>query len=96
MILHTLNAAPSSPAFAQCLELAAAQDCILLLGDGVYAALPGSEASERLGSQPARICVLEADAAAAGLLPRLGAVEVLDYEGFVTLSEQYPRQMAWY
>lgn len=96
MILHTLNAAPSSPAFDDCLSIASAADCILLLGDGVYGALPGSEGRGRLEGLGARICVLEADAVAAGILARLGAVERVDYDGFVALTETFPRQMAWY
>ena len=39
MILHTLNASPAQQAFADCLRVVAPGDHILLLGNGVYAAM---------------------------------------------------------
>ncbi len=96
MILHTLNASPGSTAFRDCLATAGAADTILLLGDGVYAALPGSEAEQALLACPARLRVLEIDARAAGLLQRLADSILIDMDGFVALSETHPRQLAWY
>ena len=37
-----------------------------------------------------------ADASAAGVLPLLEEIEVVDMDGFVALTERYPRQLAWY
>ncbi|MFV8817323.1 sulfurtransferase complex subunit TusB [Haliea sp. E17] len=96
MILHTLNATPSSAPFAQCLALATAQDCILLMGSGVYGALDASEGWRQLSASPAKICALRPDVQAAGVEARLAAVELVDYDGFVALSERFPRQLAWY
>ncbi len=97
MILHTLNTSPSSPAFAQCLRLLAADDALLLMGDGVYASMAGTEAAAQLLETGAIIHALEADCRAAGLLDRLDpAVVVIDYTGFVELSERFERQQAWF
>lgn len=96
MILHTLNASPSSPAFVDCLAVIAAGDTLLLLGDGVYAALKGSDGCAQLEACGASLHVLQSDAEAAGILQRMGSFKVIDMTGFVALSERCPRQQAWY
>jgi sulfur relay protein TusB/DsrH len=96
MILHTLNATANSDSFRDCLRTAQAGDTLLLLGDGVYNALAGSEAATALAACAAEVMALEADVAAAGLIGRLGPIPLVDMDGFVDLSEQYPRQLAWY
>ena len=95
MILHTLNALPDTQAFSSCLSILSAEDTLLLLGDGVYAALPEPLAVlERSG---AAICALKSDVAAAGLTDVLPAhIRQVDYDEFVALTEKYPRQQAWY
>lgn len=95
MILHTLNALPTSQAFADCLRAVAPGDALLLLGDGVYAALPGTGAWTTLGASGVALYVLLTDAEAAGVVPA-SPIETVDMDGFVALSEQYPRQQAWY
>ena len=96
MTLHTLNASPGSAAFADCLRMIAAGDVLLLLGDGVYAALADTGARAQLDACGARLCILREDAAAAGVLERVEGAEVIDIDGFVALSEHCPRQLAWY
>ena len=96
MTLHTLAATPSSAAFDNCLRLVAPGDMILLLGDGVYAALADTEACQRLAGSGAEISVLGPDAAAAGVLSRIGPFATVDMDGFVRLSERSARQLAWY
>ena len=96
MTLHTLNASPASAAFADCLRLLAPGDALLLLGDGVDAALDGTAARRALDASPAQLFILQPDAAAAGVLGRIGTVELVDIDGFVTLSERFARQLAWY
>lgn len=96
MILHTLNASPTSAAFEQCLGAVAPGDAVLLLGNGVYAALDASDSLARLQATGAALYVLRDDAAAAGVGERLGAIGTVDVDGFVALSEQFPRQLAWY
>jgi tRNA 2-thiouridine synthesizing protein B len=96
MVLHTLNAAPGSVAFDDCLRLACAGDTILLLGNGVYAALPGSQAASRLQQCDADVLLLRDDAIAAGSAIASDLFTAVDMAGFVELSERYPRQLAWY
>ncbi|MCB1701404.1 MAG: sulfurtransferase complex subunit TusB [Halioglobus sp.] len=96
VILHTLNASPSSPACSDCLRLLASGDALLLLGDGVYAALAGSADRARLDASGAAVYVLDTDAAAAGVLSRVDGVTIIDIDGFVALTEQCSRQLAWY
>ena len=97
MLLHTLHAPPDSPPFRDCLALAADGDAVLLLGDGVYAALEGSAACDQLRACPATLYYLDEDAAARGVGAGLWTgVAPLDMDGFVKLTEQFQRQMAWY
>ncbi len=96
MILHTLNATPSHDAFIDCLRIASAADTIVLLGDGIYGAIAGSAACQALLDSPATVVALKSDAIATGCLTRLGNFGLIDMDGFVALSEDYPRQMAWH
>lgn len=95
MVLHTLSASPRSRAFDDCLALAGPDDTIVLLGDGVYAALPG-DALARLRLHPARICLLADDAAALGVTGADADMAAIDMAGFVALTETCPRQLAWF
>lgn len=97
MILHTLNSKPGSSGFEDCRRFASADDAILLMGDGVYAALSETDAWQQLLDTGSAIHVLEADARAAGIMARLPAQAIVEgFDGFVTLTERFPRQMAWY
>ena len=96
MVLHTLNAPPASAAFLDFLRVVSPDDAVLLLGDGVYAAVAGTQARRQLESCGAELHVLRADAAAAGIMALVGAIDVVDFAGFVALTERYPRQMGWY
>jgi tRNA 2-thiouridine synthesizing protein B len=96
VILHTLNALPGSAAFSDCLRVIAAGDALLLMGDGVYAAIADTTASATLQASRAEIYVLAADAAAAGVSNLLEGATRVDMDGFVALTERCPRQQAWY
>ncbi|MFT4518844.1 MAG: sulfur relay protein TusB/DsrH [Halioglobus sp.] len=96
MILHTLNASPSSAAFNDCLRLLRAGDAVLLLGDGIYGATLQTAACESLQASGAELYVLRRDAEAAGLIDRIDARLFVDMDGFVVLTERFTRQQAWY
>lgn len=97
MLLHTLSRSPARGALRECLATLGPHDALLLLGDGVYAALAGSEAAALLAASGATVFVLEADAALAGMEGRLlPDATVVDDDGFVALTERYSRQMAWH
>jgi len=96
-MLHTVSRSPAHSALRDCLAVLGPDDAILLLGDGVYAAIDGSEAAALLTGSGASLFVLEADAAFAGVRERLlpGAT-VVDDDGFVALTERFSRQLAWH
>lgn len=96
MILHVLNASPASAAFRECINVLQAGDTLLLIGDGVYAALEGSPAYEELLTTCAQIHLLVGDALAVGLPVPSGPIMAIDIEGFVTLTELFSRQICWY
>lgn len=96
MTLHTLNAPPSSAAFSDCLKVLGEGDALVLLGDGVYAAIEGSDACRALVDSAAALYVLAADARLAGVTLSGGDLRAIDMDGLVTLTQQYPRQQAWY
>ncbi len=96
MILHTLNASPTSAAFSDCLKVIQPGDAVLLMGDGAYAAITGTSACAKLHASGATIHVLSADASAAGVNELTATASSVDMDGFVALSERFPRQQAWY
>lgn len=96
MILHTLNTSPGNCAFSDCLRIIAAGDALLLMGDGVYAAIAETDAGAALQASGAEIYVLAADATAAGLKNLIDEATHVDMDGFVALTERFPRQQAWY
>jgi tRNA 2-thiouridine synthesizing protein B len=96
MVLHTINSAPGNSAFTDCLRLAAAEDAILLVGDGVYAALAHTDACSGLLKSGIEVYVLASDAQAAGISSRIDShFSLRDFDGFVALTERFPRQLAW-
>jgi len=96
VILHTLNATPTSSACRDCLRLLREGDALLLLGDGVYAALKNTGACTGLLGSNAELYILQPDAVAAGILGRIDErFSMIGYDEFVALSERFPRQQAW-
>ncbi len=96
-LLHLLNCPPGHGAVDRCLSLAGSGDAILLMGDGVYCALPGSEVAGRLEAAGIAVHVLDEDAAARGVLPLLrGPFTAVDMAGFVELTERFTRSQSWY
>ncbi|XOV88565.1 MAG: sulfurtransferase complex subunit TusB [Pseudomonadota bacterium] len=95
VILHTVNKSPGmSGALAACLRFRLPGDALLLLEDGVYAALDTPDSCLR--DYPDTVYALSADVIArglnAGLLP---GVSLVDYPGFVTLCTQYDSVKNW-
>lgn len=78
------------------LALVNPDDIILLLQDGVNAALKHSYAMSQLLSTQAQIYVLQEDVNARGLLSFISDnVRLIDYAGFVKLTVQCYPQVAW-
>lgn len=96
VVLHTLSATPSSAAFRDCTKVAQVGDAIVLLGDGVYGALEGTQACRELQATGVELFMLRADALLAGVTQPAPDIVSIDMEGLVQLTERYPRQLAWY
>lgn len=98
-LLHLLHPAPSaSTDLMRCLNSLNEGDALLLIGDGVYAALPGA-----LGEQPLRqlrqtkVYVLRPDLEARALAgwPLIPCFEPVDFDGFVDLVTAYDACVSW-
>lgn len=99
--LHLLFSPPTAgTALADCLRAASDGDTVLLLQDGVYAAVarataPAALLREAVGSG-VTVAALAPDVAARGIGAGLHAgIELVDDDGFVELTEQYPRTLSW-
>lgn len=93
-VLHTLAASPSSAAFAECLRMIQPGDALVLLADAVYAhqneaALPGASLPQDIP-----VYTLRRDCEARGVSPQ--GDNIINMADLVTLTENYPRQLAWY
>ena len=99
MLLHTVNKSPAtSDALASCLRSAASGSRLLLLEDGVYAAVRGSASMERIGAQSDLPCyALAGDVAARGLQDLIDErIALVDYNTFVRLSVECHGVQSWY
>lgn len=99
--LHTVNRSPfSHSALQSCLAICAPGDAVLLIEDGVYAALPQAPSADQLQETLASgvgVLALTKDTSARGLTDRLAAgVELTDYNGFVELACTHQRIQSWY
>jgi tRNA 2-thiouridine synthesizing protein B len=99
-MLHTVNKSPFEKNSLQtCLRLSKPGSSILLIEDGVYGALKGSEVATRLGEQmrDRQVYVLGPDLKARGLDQDklIDGIEVVDYDGFVRLAAEAPKVQSW-
>jgi len=103
--LHTVNKSPfSSTALASCLAHAADDAAIILIEDGVYAALASAHPvaglpTDGLAAVAARgaLHALGPDLEARGLdgSKLIDGVKLVDYAGFVDLTVAHQPVMAW-
>ena len=92
-MLHTVNKSPfQNSALENCLRVAGEGDVILLLEDGVYAAVAGTARSFLIEQALKRhaVFVIEADLKARGLDKLIDKIRVASYADFVDLVEQHP------
>ena len=100
-VLHTVNKSPfASAALESCLSHLSDGAALLLIEDGVYAALAGSAVSERLATAARRhaLYVLGPDLKARGLAdrPLVDGLQVVDYQDFVRLAADHATVHAWF
>ncbi|HFQ15029.1 MAG TPA: sulfurtransferase complex subunit TusB [Rhodobacteraceae bacterium] len=97
-MLHIVNKSPfERQALENCLSVATKGSAILLIEDGVYAALKNTPSGEKLGasSKDLKIFVLGPDLAARGVDQVIEGAEVVDYGGFVDLTVEYSPVQSW-
>ncbi|MGL5699847.1 MAG: sulfurtransferase complex subunit TusB [Kluyvera sp.] len=95
-MLHTLSTSPWHVDISAMLRLMDDGDDLLLLADGVLAALENSRFLELLRAAPISIHVLNEDVQARGLCAQISSdVIVVSYTDFVRLTVKHPAQMAW-
>lgn len=92
-MLHTVNKSPfQNSALESCLRFARQGDVILLLEDGVYAAVAGTAQSSLIEKAVKQnpVYAIEADLKARGLGNLIKDVRIVGYTDFVDLVELHP------
>jgi tRNA 2-thiouridine synthesizing protein B len=99
-MLHTVNKSPfERNTLESCLRLAKEGSAVLLLEDGVYAAVAGTAVADRIAERMGELSfyVLGPDFSARGLSDAslIDGIEVVDYGGFVDLAVEHDATQAW-
>ena len=99
-ILHTVNKSPfEKSSLETCLGYALEGSTVLLIEDGVYAAIDGGAAAAavREAMQRVRVCVLDPDVRARGIAGEklIDGVARVDYDGFVDLVVEHDKVQSW-
>jgi len=100
MMLHTVNKSPfMSNNLDSCLRVAKKGSAILLIEDGIFAALKGTALTDKVSAANAdtQIYVLGPDLAARGYGEDavIEGVKVVDYAGFVDLAVEHDKVQSW-
>ncbi|BDH44326.1 protein TusB [Salmonella enterica subsp. enterica serovar Choleraesuis] len=95
-MLHTLHLSPFNTDINSLLRMLGPDDTLLLIQDGVIAALQGNPYLELLRASQAEVCVLQEDVAARGLSGQISSdIPLIGYTDFVNLALKHTNQMAW-
>jgi len=98
-MLHTVNKSPyTKNSLDICLRLAKEGSVILLIEDGVFAALAGSEVTTKVEAAMKKhaFYALGADLDARGVQDRvIDGIKVVDYAGFVDLATENSGVQSW-
>ena len=97
-ILHTVNKSPfQQNDLASCLSHASDGDAVLMIEDGVYGAIKGTEAATQIAAAGATVFVLGVDLAARGISEDkiTDGVSVVGYDGFVKLAAEHNAVNSW-
>jgi tRNA 2-thiouridine synthesizing protein B len=98
--LHTVNKSPfEKTSLAACLGHLSAGAAVLLMEDGVYAALTQTSVEEQVKGalDSVKIYALGPDLQARGLADErvIPGISVVDYAGFVDLAAEHDKVQAW-
>lgn len=98
-MLHTVNKSPyTKNSLDTCLRMAKEGSAILLIEDGVYAALTDSEVTSKVEAamKKCTFYALGADLEARGVQDRvIDGIKVVDYAGFVDLAAESSGVQSW-
>ena len=99
-ILHTVNKSPfEKSSFDSCLKLAKKGSAVLLIEDGIYAAMKGTAKEGQVSSalKELKLYVLGPDLKARGIAEDrlIEGISVVDYAGFVDLAVEHDKVNAW-
>ena len=98
-MLHIVTKSPyEKNALDSCLRVAQSGNAVLLIEDGVYAAVRGGSAAEKLQSAALslKLYALAPDVEARGMKERvIDGVTLVDYAGFVELVTSHPVNQSW-
>lgn len=95
-MLHTLAHSPWQCDMATLLRTVRSGDDLLLISDGVIAALEGGQYLELLLNAPITVHVLKEDIDARGLSGQISSSVVrVGYTDFVSLAVKHETQMRW-
>ncbi|MGB5735085.1 MAG: sulfurtransferase complex subunit TusB [Thiohalocapsa sp.] len=98
--LHTVNKSPfEKNSLDACLNYAGSGANVLLIEDGIYAALKGTRFEQRVKTalDSAKVYVLGPDLNARGFSEDrvIEGISVVDYAGFVDLAAENAKVQAW-
>jgi len=98
--LHTVNKSPfERDSLSSCIRLAAKGCAILLIEDGVFGAMAGTDHSDMVSGamKDASVYVLGPDLAARGMSEDrvIDGIQVVDYSGFVELTAKHDTCQSW-
>lgn len=94
--LHTLSHSPYQSDIDAMLRCIAPRDALLLLQDGVIAALVQGNTASRLLALGVSVYALREDVEARGLDAQISTdIALVDYTEFVRLTAQHAVQLAW-
>ena len=99
-MLHLINKSPTDRnSLDSCLRLAKPGGAVLLIEDGVYAAMSKSASADAVSQrlQDLTFYVLGPDVSARGLddVPLIDGINVVDYGGFVDLVVEHDTAQSW-
>lgn len=99
-LLHTVNKSPfEKVSLKSCVRLAAEGSSILLLEDGVYGAVKGTENSAMVEGAMGKVKVYvmgpDLDARGVSKDKLIDGINVVDYSGFVDLVAEHSATQAW-
>jgi tRNA 2-thiouridine synthesizing protein B len=98
-MLHTVNKSPfDHNSFETCLKFARQGSAVLLIEDGVYAAVSGTAVSKQVEEALKRVSIyaLKPDVEARGMQNRvMDGIHLVDYGGFVDLVVEHNAVQSW-